>query len=171
VGGSVTQVVTVFKNVQHTITGGGNLVLANSDGELPANPGSKKNYGFNADSGKLGKRLKGDINIVFEYVNGVITDYQLKAPAIDSVGHVGEYGEITGVASLTDLGTSAVVRTGLVLQVMLIDGNDASPPEADVVAYTAWDPTYGHLVFSTNWDDTTATPMMQGLDGGNIDIK
>jgi hypothetical protein len=167
------QKVTIFKNVQHTITGGGNLVLANSHGELPANVGSKKNYGFNADSGKKGARLKGDINIIYEFKNAdtTLTDYQLKAPSVDSIGFVGAYGEITGVATLTDLGTLSVVATGLILQVMLIDGDDAVPPAVDSVAYTAWDPVDGHLVFATNWDVLTATPMLQPLDGGNIDIK
>ena len=167
------QPVTVFKNVQHTITGGGNLVLADSAGEFPANVGSKKNFGFNADSGKKGNRLKGDINIVYEYLlaGGGMTDYQLKAPTIASVAKVVEKGEITGTASLTDLPTGTVVRTGLILQVMLIDGNDASPVKPDTVAYTAWDPIDGHLIFATNWDIATATPMQQGLDGGNIDIK
>jgi hypothetical protein len=168
---AIDQDITIFKNEQHTITGGGNLVLAFSAGELPANPGSKKNFGFNADSGKRGNRLKGDINIVYEFMNGGITDYQLKAPGISSIGHIGAYGEITGMAELSNLGTGAILHTGLILQVELIDGNDAEPPAVDLVAYTAWDPNDGHLVFATNWDMLTATPMRQGLDGGNIDIK
>jgi hypothetical protein len=167
---SLTQPITVFKGVQHTITGGGNLVLANSVGEHPANVGSKKNFGFNADSGKRGTRLKGDINIVYERTLGV--DYQLKAPTIASVAvnHSTAYGEITGVADLTDLSTSTTIAQGLVLQVRLVDGDDRSPAGLDTVSYTAWAPD-GHLVFATNWNVSGATWMLQGLDGGNIDIK
>ena len=167
------QPVTIFKNVQHSITGGGNLVLANSAGEFPANVGSKKNYGFNADTGKKGNRPKGDVNIVYEFENPdlTLTDYQLKAPDINSVGFIGAYGEITGTDDLTDLGTGLIVASGLILQVMLIDGDDATPSGPDLVAYTAWDPVTGHLVFATNWDVALARPVMQGLDGGNIDIK
>ncbi len=168
--------VVVFKGVQHTITGGGNLVLAASAGQYPADPGSKKNFGFNADSGKRGASLKGDINIVYLYrvpASGALVDYQLKAMDITSVGKIGILGEIISfTGTLTDLSTSVVVVPQLVLQVRLTDGDDDSDPlTVDKVSYTGWHPTDGHLLFSTNWDSTLNIPRKQSLDGGNIDIK
>ncbi|MBK5268344.1 MAG: tandem-95 repeat protein, partial [Acidimicrobiia bacterium] len=174
--GAGTCNIAVFKGVQHTITGGGSLVLAASGGQYSANPGSKKNFGFNADSGKKGTSLKGDINIVYQYrvpANGALVDYQLKAMDISSVGKMEILGEIiSSTGSLTDLSTSVVVVPQLVLQVRLTDGDDDSDPSTvDKVSYTAWHPTDGHLLFSTNWDSTLNIPRKQTLDGGNIDIK
>ena len=167
--------IRVFKGVQHSITGGGNLLLSNSAGEYPANLGSKKNYGFNAGTDKRGNKPGGNINIVYEYMmpDGSLTDLQLKTTSIDSVGHLGIFGEITDdSAVLTDLGTLAVFTQNLIVQVKLTDGDDDSDPSTvDVVSYTAWDAFDGHLVFATNWDTALNIPMKQTLDGGNIDIK
>jgi hypothetical protein len=168
---SIDVEVLVFTNIQQVATGGGNLELLESGGELPADFGSKKNYGFKLDSGKGSKDPSGDINIVYDHtVDGEARLYQIKAQTIVSAAaNLGAdphpRAEGTGLGELidiTDSGNHVVLKQDLLVQV---EATDNAP---DSVAYSVWDAA-GYLIFATNW--SIYEPVEQELSGGNIDIK
>jgi VCBS repeat-containing protein len=163
--------VLVFSNVQQVTTGGGNLELFASGGQLAAVAGSKKNFGYKGDSGRGTRDPSGDINIVYDYEDAEgMKLYQIKAPNITSTGTVAPaaghpWAEVTGIADLldvTDTQNPVVLLSDLLVQV---EATDNAP---DSVAYSVWDAD-GYLIFATNWNGYE--PVEQHLSGGNIDIK
>jgi hypothetical protein len=147
------------------ITGGGNLVLAASSGQVAGAAGTKMNFGFNVKYNKPGTNLQGGATILVRSDGRI---YQIKSSAISSLGVVGSKASFTGKASIQDVTDS--------LNVVAIDGNatlqlwltdNGEPGTKDTLGVQVLSKS-GGTWFSSNWNGTKTVE--QNLAGGNLSV-
>jgi uncharacterized repeat protein (TIGR01451 family) len=145
------------------ITGGGYLVMSNSGGRYPGDPGAKNNFGFNVKYNKSGTNLQGQINVIVRSGGRV---YQIKGNSMTSLAVTGNKATFNGKASIQDITDPAApvsIDGNATLQVTLTDNGE--PGANDSIGITLWDKN-GGLWFSSKWDGTKTVE--QTLGGGNV---
>ena len=161
---SENTVVTVSKPLATDfITGGGYLVMTNSAGRYPGDPGAKNNFGFNVKYNKSGTNLQGQINVIVRSGGRV---YQIKGNSMTSLAVTGAKATFNGKANIQDITNPAApvsIDGNATLQVTLTDNGE--PGANDSLGITLWDKN-GGLWFSSRWDGTKT--IEQTLGGGNV---
>jgi len=169
--GDNTVVIEVYQPNGDFITGGGYLVLTNSNGLKAGDAGSKNNFGFNVKYNKGGSNLQGTINtIVRRTEGGVLHVYQVKGNSMTSLSVNPNSSPKTaifnGKASITDI-TNPLSPVGVdgnaTLQVNMTDAGD--PGTSDLIGIIVYNKT-GGVWFSSNWNGTSTAQQLLG--GGNL---
>ena len=88
-------IVSVARPIDDFITGGGHLVLGDSEGTYAGDDGSKSNFGFNVKFNPAGTNLQGRATIL---VRGDGKVYKIKTNSLTSLGTVDVDGSGTGIA-------------------------------------------------------------------------
>jgi len=145
-------VVTVSKPGNDSITGGGYLVMANSAGLYPGQPGTKNNFGFNVKYNKSGTNLQGNINTIIRN-NGRV--YQIKGNAMTSLSVQppdcaappcsATFNGKANIKDITDPLNPISIDGNATLQVTMTDNGDLG----DTIGITVWNKN-GGLWFSSN---------------------
>jgi hypothetical protein len=174
-------VVTVSKPIgTNFITGGGYLVLINSNGQYAGDVGSKNNFGFNVKYNKAGTNLQGNLNTIFRRTesNGLHV-YQIKSASWGTATLTTKIcssttasatcpstASFTAKANLVDITNplSPVTKvSGAPLQVSLTDKGE--PGTADTISITL-SGTNGGVLYSSSWTGTKTVEQVIG--GGNL---
>lgn len=169
-------VVTVSKPLSSFITGGGFLIMSNSAGAYPGEPGTKANFGFNVKYNKALTNLQGNAQVIMRNGGRV---YKIKSNMLSSLGvstaGVGGKANFTGKASIQDVTNPlAPISIGgnFTLQMTLTDNGE--PGSNDTVGVTLWDKD-NKLWFSSNWIGTPPKTIEKSLGGvsggGNVVVR
>jgi len=161
--------VTVARGSQNSITGGGFFFNTSSAGTYAATTGLRTNFGFNVKFNSAGRRLQGQVNLIFRIDDGSgERTYQVKSNAIDNLAQ-GNDGPGTAAfqskGNLTDItDPNAPVSLGgnLLIQMQVVDG------DPNRIAFTLRN-SAGQLLYASAWNGATA-PFMNLL-GGNIVVR
>jgi hypothetical protein len=155
-------------NINEFITGGGHIKPTASNGQYPASPNLKLNFGFNVKWNKSLKNLQGNVNIIYRTTTNV---YQIKSTSmtslsINSTDPCSKKAIFISKANLQDVTNPNIapvaILGGLTLQLHLTDNGE--PGNNDKIGVTLWNGNT--LVFSSNWVSTQTVEMI--LMGGNI---
>ena len=167
-GKSETVINVSRSTLSEFITGGGNIVPINSNGQYASDQGRKLNFGFNVKYNKSNTKLQGSMNIIFRRGGRV---YQIKTTSmnslsINSTDPCSKKAIFTSKANLQDITNPAVspvsILGGLTMVTIMTDNGD--PGNADKIGVTLWDGN--SLVYSSNWLSTQTVEML--LNGGNL---
>jgi hypothetical protein len=162
-------VVTVAKPLSSSfIAGGGYLVMTQSAGQYPGQPGSKNNVGFSVKYNKSGTNLQGNINTLVRN-NGRL--YQIKGNAITSLSTNPTIGTATfngkaNIQDVTDPLKPVSIDGNATLQVTMTDKGQLD--SADTIGITLWNKS-GGLWFSSSWSGTKT--LEQSLAAGNLVVR
>jgi hypothetical protein len=154
------------------ITGGGYIVLSNSEGQLAGDAGTKTNFGFNVKYNKGGKNLQGNINIIFRRMeSGVLRVYQIKGNALTTLDVNPNTGKATffckaNLKDITDPLNPITLAGNSPLKVTMTDNGE--PGKSDTISITYWNQD-GGLWFSSNWSVTDTAEQL--LSGGNLVVR
>jgi hypothetical protein len=154
------------------ITGGGYIVLSNSEGLKAGDAGRKSNFGFNVKYNKSGKNLQGNINIIVRRTEADgLHVYQIKGNAMTSLAVQSGPGTATfnGKASIQDITNPLApisVEGNASLQVTIDDNGE--PGSSDTIGITVWNKN-GGLWYSSNWSGVKTVE--QTLGGGNLIVR
>ena len=153
------------------ITGGGNVIPTNSNGQYASDAGKKLNFGFNVKYNKSFKNLKGNMNLIFRKDG---RKYQIKATAmtslsINSTNPCSKVAVFTSKANLQDITDPNIPPVGLLggltMQTTMTDNGE--PGTNDLIGISLWDGNT--LVYSSNWVSTQTIELL--LNGGNLQVK
>ncbi|MEH6538408.1 MAG: HYR domain-containing protein [Psychroserpens sp.] len=165
-------VVTVYVPVGDFITGGGYIIPEESFGVYASTDGLKTNFGYNVKYNKKGKKLKGNMNIIFRRdVGGVIHTYQIKGNAIQSLGvniadPDAKFGEFITKANLKDI-TDPLYPISLGGNLKLkVEMTDRGEPGIDDSIGINLTNSSNTLLYSSNWLGISTEEML--LSGGNL---
>jgi uncharacterized protein len=147
------------------ITGGGNLLLSNSNGLLAGDSGSRNSFGFNVKYNRSGRNLQGRINTLVISGGRV---YQIKGNVLSSLvvdqeAGIAIFNGRASIQDVTDSDNPVDVAGNTTLQVTLTDQGE--PGSSDSIAITVWNKD-GGLYFSSHWDGVRTVE--QFLAGGNL---
>jgi hypothetical protein len=162
-------VVTVAKPLASSfITGGGYLLMSQSAGLFPGQPGTKNNFGFNVKYNKSGTNLQGNINTLVRN-NGRV--YQIKGNAMTSLStnltaRTATFNGKANIQDVTDPLNPISIDGNATLQVTMTDRGE--PGSTDTIGITLWNKD-GGLWFSSNWSGTRT--LEQSLAGGNLVVR
>ncbi len=147
------------------VTGGGFLVLSDSDGIVPGDAGSKLDFGLNAKFIQGGKTLQGSVDLTLRSDERV---YQIKSSALTSLAVQDNRSVFTArvvISDVTGPGKGITVDKQATLQVLLTDRGE--PGRNDSLAVAVWDRD-DRLWFSSHWNGRRTVE--QTLGGGNLKI-
>jgi len=169
--GDNSLVMEVYQPNGDFITGGGYLVLTNSNGLKAGDPGTKNNFGFNIKYNKGCTNLQGTINtIVRRMEGGVLHVYQVKGNSMTSLSvnpnSAPPTAVFNGKANITDITnplSPVTVDGNATLQVSMTDAGD--PGSSDQIGITVFNKS-GGMWFTSNWNGTST--VQQTLGGGNL---
>jgi len=169
--GDNSLVMEVYQPNGDFITGGGYLVLTNSNGLKAGDPGTKNNFGFNIKYNKGCTNLQGTINtIVRRMEGGVLHVYQVKGNSMTSLSvnpnSAPPTAVFNGKANITDITnplSPVTVDGNATLQVSMTDAGD--PGSSDQIGITVFNKS-GGVWFTSNWNGTST--VQQTLGGGNL---
>ncbi len=168
-------VVTVSKPLgTNFITGGGYLVMTDSNGEYAGLDGTKSNFGFNVKYNNSGRNLQGRVNVIVRGSGGRV--YQIKGNvmrtlSVQTVSNnpLVKSAIFTGKANITDV-TDPLNPIALggnnTLQMELTDRGE--PGNTDTIGISLLNDA-GGLLFSSNWNGTRT--IEQILGGGNLVVR
>lgn len=165
-------VVTVSKPLgTNFITGGGYLVLSNSEGQKAGDDGTKNNFGFNVKFNKAGTNLQGNINTIIRRTEpDGLHVYQVKGNAMTSLlatptakPTAATFNGKANIKDITDPLNPISVDGNAALQVTMKDNGE--PGSTDTIGITVWNKA-GGLWYSSAWDGVTTVE--QTIDGGNL---
>jgi hypothetical protein len=147
------------------ITGGGNLLLSDSNGLLAGDSGSRNSFGFNVKYNRSGRNLQGRINTLVISGGRV---YQIKGNVLSSLvvdqeAGIAIFNGRASIQDVTDSDNPVDVAGNTTLQVTLTDQGE--PGSSDSIAITVWNKD-GGLYFSSHWDGVRTVE--QFLAGGNL---
>jgi hypothetical protein len=169
------QVINIYQPNGDFITGGGYLVLTNSNGLKAGDAGSKNNFGFNVKYNKSGTNLQGNINTIIQRTeSGVIHTYQVKGNSMTSLSvdpnvttaHPYPTAIFNGKATIQDITnplSPISVDGNATLQVNMTDEGD--PGSNDMIGIVVYNKS-GGVWFSSNWNGVST--VQQTLGGGNL---
>ena len=153
------------------MTGGGYVTISSPGGTIPAEIGTKNNFGFNVKYNKKGKP-QGHVNIIYRNGDNV---YQIKSTAIISASVMPwtpvkpGTGSFTSKANLVDI-TNPLNPVGIAsnanLEMVITDNGE--PGSSDTIGVTLSDGKSNALLFSNNWNG--AKTQQKVLTGGNLFI-
>tara|TARA_R110000868_G_scaffold11389_3_gene55910 strand:- start:73247 stop:76888 length:3642 start_codon:yes stop_codon:yes gene_type:complete len=184
-------VITVSKPLNDFITGGGYMILKNSNGQLAGDAGRKNNFGFNVKYNKSGKNLQGNINSIFRRTeaDGKLHVYQIKGNAMSSLSLIVESSTtgpakavFDGKCNIKDItytnsaspeyikmyvtdGYPTSVDGGALLHVTMTDMGE--PGKYDSIGITVTS-SKGGVWFSSNWNGIQSAEQI--IDGGNLQV-
>lgn len=173
-GETETDIITVSKPLaSEFITGGGYLITNNSAGQYAASAGSKTNFGFSVKYNKAGKKLQGQVNIIFRKDGRA---YQIKANAFQSLTVDQDEGTAAffskaNLQDVTDPSNPVSLDGNHNLELRLTDGDpvgNKKSVEPDTIGIALWT-TGGQLLYSSNWNGITVVE--QELFGGNVIVR
>jgi uncharacterized protein len=147
------------------ITGGGYLLLTDSNGQLPGDPASRNGFGLNVKYNRSGRNLQGRVNILLVSSERV---YQIKGNVLTSLvvqtdsGSAIFNGKAT-IQDVTDPDNPLDVDGNATLQISMTDNGE--PGNQDSIAITVWNKD-GGLYFSSHWNGVMTVE--QYLGGGNL---
>ena len=165
--------VTVARGTQNSITGGGFFINDDSSaGTYAATEGLRTNFGFNVKFNAAGRRLQGQVNLIFRIDDGSgEKTYQIKSNAIDNLtgdkteGVEGGTAMFQSKGNLTDVtnpDAPVSIQGNLLIQMEVVDGNP------DQIRFTLRNSS-GQLMYASAWNGVTAVFM--DLVGGNIVVR
>jgi hypothetical protein len=160
---------TISKPEKNSVSGGGYLLLTDSNGIIPGTPQSKNHFGFNVKYNKSGKNLQGTMNVIVRS-GGIV--YQVKGTAISSLtvntstagGHAIFYSK-AALLDITNPENPISIDGNATLQVSMTDNGQGV---LDTIAITVFDKN-GGLWFSSNW--TGVRSVEQLIAGGNLQVQ
>ena len=163
-------IVTVSKPLDNFITGGGYIILTDSEGTIAGDPDTKQNFGFNIKFNRRGTNLQGRLNVIVRRTesDGILHVYQIKGNRMTSLGFDpnSNYAEFQGKANVTDVTDEdnpiSVIGNGNFSMAVTDNG---VPGTLDLIAISLFT-RQGGLTYSSNWTGTSTA--QQNLDGGNI---
>jgi len=176
--GSYTPI-NVSKPMGEFITGGGYLVLTNSNGIKKGDVGSNNNFGFNVKWNKSLKNLQGNMNTIIRRTepDGYIHTWQVKGNVMSSLSVNASLKEatFTGKASISDI-TDETDKPGIVIgsgdgnaTIQVIMKDVAEPgKDLDLLGITVWNKT-GGVWYSSNWNGSKT--VSQPIAKGNLNIQ
>ena len=166
-------VVTISKPIgTNFITGGGYLVLSQSNGQYAGFDGSRSNFGFNVKYNKSGKNLQGHVNVIIRGSGGRV--YQIKGTvlrtlSVNNSNPSSRHAVWTGKGALTDI-TDPLIPISLggnnTFQMEIIDRGE--PGSSDSIGINLWNDA-GGLLHSSNWNGTQT--VLQTIGGGNLVVR
>jgi hypothetical protein len=157
-------------SLKEFITGGGNVIPTQSNGDYASDPGRKVNFGFNVKYNKSGKNLQGNMNIIFRRAGHV---YQIKATSMNSLSintrnacsQKAIFVSKANLIDITDENNPQSVYGGNTLQVTITDNGE--PGENDLISITLL--SGNTLIYSSNWESNKTSEIL--LNGGNVVVK
>jgi hypothetical protein len=180
------EVVTVYKNQNDFITGGGYFMPTAGAGTYAPTPCLKNNFGYHVKFNKKGTNLQGGVNIIIRRDEPDPNDpnatvrkvYQIKSNATQSLTACyftanGVDGKATfaSKANLTDV-TDPLnpVPLGGNLNLYMTTIDNGEPGNQDAIAVELWTtPSGGNgtpsLLYSNNWVSYQTAPMLLGNPG------
>ena len=171
-----TTLVTLALPGNESVSGGGHRVLNESNGIVAGTSGSKMNFGFTMRLNPAGKKLQGQVNILFRrQIAGEWHTYQIKSNKINSLA-----------VDLSDpLYRKAIINTKATLQDITDADNPISLGGNLHLYLEAWEHTEeptgkmdrisvmltrdSDLLFASAWAGTE--PVAQLIDGGKIRVR
>jgi hypothetical protein len=174
--------ITVSKPIPGVVSGGGYLLLTDSDGQRAGDDGTKNNFGFNIKNDRNGP--KGNINVIVRRMesDGILHSYQIKGNVMTSLSsdlkitqnHPFPTATFNGKANIQDITFAndpqnprvISVDGGASLQVVMTDRGE--PGTSDSIAVTLWDKN-GGLWFASKWN--VVKTIEQPLSGGNLQVR
>lgn len=159
-------IITVAQPLANFITGGGRLVLTNSAGSAPGDPGSTVNFGFNVKYNQSRTDLRGHANVIVRS-GGHVYYIRLRSTGLTSLGITDAKANFTSKAviyDVTDPRRLALVDANAVLQLWMTDNTTGRWDTLGIQVLSRG----GALWFSSNWDGTRTVE--QVLDGGNLSV-
>jgi hypothetical protein len=160
--------VVVARPLNNLIRGGGNLVLSNSAGQIPGDPGSKASFGLNIRYTRTGANARGNAGII---VTSGGRTYQIKSNAITSLAVDATTGTATlnaraSIQDITDPLHPISIDGNASLQLTMTDRGE--PGTNDTLSITVWNKA-GGLWFANTWDGKKTVE--QPLGGGSLAVQ
>ncbi|MGB3714659.1 MAG: Ig-like domain-containing protein [Candidatus Promineifilaceae bacterium] len=172
-------VIIVARPLDNFISGGGYLVLSDSEGLYAGGEGTHTNYGFNVKFNPAGTNLQGRVTIIIRTDDG--HKYKFKSNKLTSLGvdmdsdsdgnniDPPHYAEFEGKANLTDVTDEAIpISLDGNLTLYLTMHDDGEPGDNDTISITIWDGK-GQLLFSSYWVGVQSAEQIVG--GGNLQVR
>lgn len=165
-------VVTISKPLSDFVTGGGYIVLANSEGEKAGDAGSKNNFGFNLKYNKNGKNLQGKVNVIVRRTeaDGIQHIYQIKSNKTNSLSVQSQgkavFNMQASIQDITDPDNPVSLEGNASLQIEITDNGE--PGKADMIGISLLSRN-GGLWYSSNWNGVKTVETT--LSGGNLVVR
>lgn len=171
-----TTLVTLALPSSNSVSGGGHLLLSQSAGSYAGTSGSKMNFGFTMRLNPGGKKLQGQINVIFRrLVAGEWRTYQIKSNKINSLAvdvsdpsyHKAIISTKATLRDITDSENPIDLGGNLSLLLEAWEHTTEATGKSDQLAVTLL--RNSDLLFASSWNVTS--PITQLLNGGKINVR